>query len=180
MSSGPDTTARPPGVFRAISATKSTRSATRGAGEATAVRRDRLKCDDRPLRYPASLLALALALAASACGSASPPGGSESRPAPKPRVTLTASTHRPLAGAPWPILIRAFDRDGKPLRAAVRYEFLFSGSVVARRSHHRFRGTFRDTIRWPARSVGIPLVFRAVVTTPLGNRHLDYAVRVRR
>lgn len=61
----------------------------------------------------------------------------------------------------------------------MRYQFLFSGSVVAHRSHYRFRGTLHDTIRWPARSAGIPLTFRAVVTTPLGVRRLDYPVRVR-
>jgi hypothetical protein len=95
-------------------------------------------------------------------------------------VTLAAPTHHPAAGAPWPIAIRALGPGGRPLRAEVRYQFLFAGSVVARRSHHRFNGTFRDTLRWPARSLGVPLTFRAVVTTPLGTRRLDYAVRVRR
>jgi hypothetical protein len=85
-----------------------------------------------------------------------------------------------VAGAPWPILIRAHDAAGRPLRAEVRYQYLFAGSVVARRSHYRFRGTFRDTFRWPARSLGVPLTFRAVVTTPLGTRRLDYDVRVKR
>lgn len=95
-------------------------------------------------------------------------------------MTLAAPTHRPVVGAPWPIVIRARGPGGKPLRAEVRYRFLFAGAIVARRSHHRFEGVFRDTIRWPARSLGIPLTFRAVVATPLGTRRLDYAVRVRR
>jgi len=94
-------------------------------------------------------------------------------------VTLTAPTHRPKAGAPWPIVIRSLGPSGKPLRSEVRYQFLVGGSVVARRSHYRFEGTFRDTLRWPANSVGAPLTFRAVVTTPLGTRRLDYLVEVR-
>lgn len=134
-----------------------------------------------PLRLPA--LALLLATGISACGG----GGSErsnatdSRTtAPRPRVTLAAPTHRPSVGAPWRITIRAHGPGGRPLRAAVRYRFLFGGSVVARRSHYRFRGTFHDTLRWPARAADLPLTFRAVVTTPLGRRNLDYRVRVRR
>ncbi len=98
----------------------------------------------------------------------------------RPTVTLTAPNHRPVAGAPWPIVIRVRGPHGEPLRAEVRYQYLFAGAVVARRSHYRFRGTFRDTIRWPARALGIPLTFRAVVTTPLGTRRLDYPVVVRR
>jgi hypothetical protein len=66
------------------------------------------------------------------------------------------------------------------LRAEVRYQYLFAGSVVARRSHYRFRGTFHDTFRWPARSLHVPLTFRALVTTALGTRKIDYDVRVQR
>jgi hypothetical protein len=126
------------------------------------------------------LLFVGVALALPSCG-----GGSSSNPAestaagPQPTVTLRAPGHRPTAGAPWPITIEARGPGGKPLRAEVRYQFLFAGSVVAHRSHYRFRGTFHDIVRWPARSAGVPLTFRAVVTTPLGTRRLDYAVRVR-
>jgi hypothetical protein len=137
----------------------------------------------RALRSLAAPLALALVVGVSACGgggSNSGKGGTSSRTAPRPQVTLAAPTHRPAVGAPWPITIRAYDPGGRPLRAEVRYRFLFGGTVVARRSHYRFRGTFHDTLRWPARSAGLPLTFRAVVTTPLGKRNLDYRVRVRR
>jgi hypothetical protein len=100
----------------------------------------------------------------------------KSRPAPE--VTLRATTHHPTIGKPWPIVIRAYDPKGHPLKAEVRYQYLFEGAVVARRSHYRFRGTFRDSFHWPARAVGVPLTFRAVVTTPLGTRRLDYDVQV--
>ena len=63
----------------------------------------------------------------------------------------------------------------------MRYVYLYQGQIVGRRSHYRCRGTFRDTIVWPRRSIGIALsVFRAVVTSSIGSRNLDYAVRVRR
>lgn len=106
-------------------------------------------------------------------------GTGAEHPRPKPKLTLTATTHRPVAGAPWPITIRAYGPAGSPLRAEVRYQYLFGGAVVARRSHYRFRGTFHDTFRWPADAVGYPLTFRAVVSTPIGDRRLDYPVRVR-
>lgn len=138
-------------------------------------------CEDRALRFSASLLAFALALGLTACGGSGAGGGATTRqPSPQPTVTLSAPGHRPVAGAPWPIVILARGPHGEPLRAEVRYQYLFAGAVVARRSHYRFKGIFHDTIRWPARSLGIPLTFRAVVTTPLGTRRLDYAVRVRR
>jgi hypothetical protein len=134
-------------------------------------------------RLSAGIAAVAVAIALAACGGGS--GGAETGPKPRPEaaapdVTLRAGTHHPRAGAPWPIAIRAYDPDGRPLRAEVRYQYLFGGAVVARRSHYRFRGTFHDTFRWPERALEVPLTFRAVVTTPLGTRRLDYAVQVRR
>lgn len=128
-------------------------------------------------------MVLTAALALAACGGGGGSTGSTSSteaPAERLDVTLTATTHNPRAGAPWPIVIRAYSSSDRPLRAEVRYQYLFGGAVVARRSHYRFRGTFHDTFKWPARSAGIPLTFRAIVTTPLGTRKLDYAVRVRK
>lgn len=140
--------------------------------------------ETRALRSPLPPLALALflLLGISACGGGSSEQGETGgrTTAPRPRVTLAAPTHRPTVGAPWPITIRARAPGGRPLRAEVRYQFLFGGNVVARRSHYRFRGRFHDTLRWPARAAGLPLTFRAVVTTPLGRRNLDYRVRVGR
>jgi hypothetical protein len=129
----------------------------------------------------AAIAAVAVSLASCGGGSSEsqPSGSTEQRP-PAQTITLSAQTHRPVAGAAWPIVIRAHDAAGRPLQAEVRYQYLFAGVVVARRSHYRFRGTFHDTFRWPARSLGVPLTFRAVVTTPLGTRRLDYDVRVQR
>jgi len=79
--------------------------------------------------------------------------------------------------------LAATERDavvhGRPLPAVVHYQFLFAGRVVAERSTYRFRGRFRDVVTWPRRSIGIPLTFRAAITTKLGKRNLDYPVTVR-
>lgn len=134
-------------------------------------------------RFSAGVAAVAVTFALPACGggSSQTEAVSTSREAqPTPEITLRAQTHHPRAGAPWPIAIRAYDPAGHPLAAEVRYQYLFGGAVVARRSHYRFRGTFHDTFRWPARSLGLPLTFRAVVTTRFGTRRLDYDVQVQR
>jgi hypothetical protein len=142
----------------------------------------------RRLLAAAALTALAAAGPASA---ASPPF----------KATLTAPTHSPKANALWKITVTARSSSGKALRATADYQFLLHGQVVAR-SHPSpnadprsacakagncrhgpwsFRGRYRDTLIWPARSAGIDLTFRVVVKVKgLGTRNLDYSVRVRR
>lgn len=94
---------------------------------------------------------------------------------------LYATTHHPKANKKWPIRITA--RNGrKKVCGKVRYAFLFKGKVVGRRNPgvgRNFCGTFRDpAVVWPKRAVGIPLTFRAVVDTKIGQANLNYAVRV--
>jgi hypothetical protein len=96
---------------------------------------------------------------------------------------LYATTHHPKVGKKWPIRITA--RDGKKkVCGNVRYAFLFQGKVVAHRNAGvggHFCGNFKDpNIIWPKRAVGIPLTFRAVVDTKIGQANLDYAVQVTR
>jgi hypothetical protein len=98
-------------------------------------------------------------------------------------VHMHATTHHPKVGKKWPITITA--RNGhKRVCGNVRYAFLFNGKVVAHRNAGvggHFCGRFKDpNIIWPKRAVGIPLTFRAVVDTKLGQRNLDYAVKVSR
>jgi len=59
---------------------------------------------------------------------------------------------------------------------------VFAGQVVGHESPptHHFVGELHDKVQWPARSVGVALVFRAVVSTSAGTRTLDYPVQVRR
>lgn len=122
------------------------------------------------------------ALAVAGCGSSSSKRAAS--PAPRPAAPAFLATLRtpgphPRANRPWPVVVTATTRDGRPLRAVVRYQFVFAGRVVAERSHYTFRGRFRDVVTWPARSVGIPLTFRAAISTALGVRNLDYPVTVR-
>ena len=98
-------------------------------------------------------------------------------------VTMHATTHSPKVGKKWPITITAFN-GRKRVCGHVRYAFLFNGRVVGRRNAGvggNFCGRFRDpAIVWPKRAIGIPLTFRAVVDTRLGQRNLDFAVKVSR
>jgi hypothetical protein len=131
------------------------------------------------------MLLLSLAVALAGCGG----GASKSKraqPAPRPsppafEATLTAPTHTPRANAAWRYAIHVQDAQRRRLAATAEIQFLFAGQVVGRDTPptHRFVGNWRDTIRWPRRSVGFPLVFRAVVTTHAGSRKLDYPVQVR-
>jgi hypothetical protein len=129
------------------------------------------------------LVALALALTGCGGGGAKPASTATTtaRPAAPPfQATLQAPGHSPRAGRPWPVVVTATSSDGRPLSAVVRYQFVFAGRVVAERSHYRFRGRFRDVVTWPARSIGVPLTFRAAIETSVGTRNLDYPVTVRR
>jgi hypothetical protein len=135
------------------------------------------------------VLALAVtgAVVVAGCGGSSSAPSRRVTPGPAPRkvgpafdATLQAPGHSPRAGRPWPVVVTATTVDGRPLRAVVRYQFVFAGRVVAQRSRYTFRGRFRDVVTWPARSVGIPLTFRAAISTSLGTRNLDYPVTVRR
>lgn len=121
-------------------------------------------------------LALATALGAGGAAVAVVPAQAANRLV----AHLQAPGHHPRAGHPWRIHITARTPSGRPVRAAVSYQFLFGGTVVAHRSHYRFRGSFTNALMFPARSVGYRLTFRAVVTSAIGRRNLDYWVQVRR
>jgi hypothetical protein len=59
---------------------------------------------------------------------------------------LYAPTHHPKAGAPWRIRITARTAKGKPVRAEVRYQFLFTAwsSRVARTTASAARSATRS------------------------------------
>jgi hypothetical protein len=94
-------------------------------------------------------------------------------------ATLHAGTHAPRVNRPWPIAFTV-TRGGRAAHASVSYEYLFAGSVVARRSHYTFTGRFADTFLWPASAVGYALTFRAVVVCGATTVDLNYPVQVRR
>jgi hypothetical protein len=107
------------------------------------------------------------------------------------RAHLEAPGHHPKAGKNWTIKVTVRSPSGKALRATAFYQFLFNGQVVStqypsphgppRHKPYHFKGSYRDPILWPKRSVGYPLTFRVVVhVRHRGTKHLDYKVRVRR
>jgi hypothetical protein len=92
-------------------------------------------------------------------------------------ASLQADTHAPKVEASWPIHF-IVTRGGAPVTASVSYEYLFSGQVVAHRSHYTFKGHFSDVFKWPASAVGYPLTFRAVIASGGVTINLDYPVQV--
>lgn len=92
---------------------------------------------------------------------------------------MHASTHHPRVNRNWPVSFTV-SRSGKPAKAEVRYQYLFAGQVVARRSHYTFTGSFHDIFMWPSSAVGYPLTFRAVISSQGVTLNLDYPVRVAR
>ncbi len=95
------------------------------------------------------------------------------------KATLRAGTHTPKVNAPWPISFTVTSAGVPAAAAAVSYEYMFGGAVVARRSHYSFKGGhFSDVFRFPASAVGYPLTFRAVVTSGGATVNLDYPVKV--
>jgi hypothetical protein len=92
---------------------------------------------------------------------------------------MRASSHHPRVNRPWPVSFTV-SQAGKPATARVRYEYLFGGQVVARRSNYRFTGRFHDTFIWPPSAVGYPLTFRAVISSASTTLNLDYPVQVTR
>jgi hypothetical protein len=108
-------------------------------------------------------------------------------------ATLKAPNHHPTAGKLWYITVSARSNSGKPLRATAYYEYYYSGQKVATRNPspwdpkdesggprpYSFKGSYRDGILWPKRSVGIPLTFRVIVKVKgVGTRKLDWKVVV--
>jgi len=124
-------------------------------------------------------MAAAMALVAPAGVSAR--SKTEATPAPAFAITMKAPGHHPKANRKWPVTVTAKTLEGEPLKGRLRYVFLYRGRVVSRQSNYKFTGRFTDrNFEWPSRAIGIPLTLRCQITTSLGIRFLDYAIRVRR
>ena len=115
-------------------------------------------------------------------GVASAPASVPARAACGYTARLRAPTHRPKANRFWKIAVTTSTRR----LTAAHYEFFFNGQKVSTQyvnyNHHfKFRKRFSDpTIKFPARAVGYPLVFRVVLRNSCGTRNLNYSVKVRR
>ena len=101
---------------------------------------------------------------------------------------LHAPGHHPTECEKWPIRVSAHTRSGRPLHATALYKYLYQGDVVGTASPYGrnstrpypFKGHFRDKLRFPSESVGIPLTFRIVLKTKHhGKERIDYRIKVR-
>jgi hypothetical protein len=123
------------------------------------------------------------------CGGHAKKGTTTTRAKPPPsgiRVSLTADSHRPKVGKPWHYEVRVTDASGHPVPATVHLQILFGGTPVGQVGrHHVANGVWSETIGtdgnapFPARSLGVPLVFEAVVTARGQTRRVRYPIRVR-
>lgn len=107
-------------------------------------------------------------------------------------VHVHGANHSPKAGKLWRLSVSARTRSGRGLRAAAYYQFLYGGQVVstqypnphshkrAPKSAYHFRGSFKDTLLFPKRAIGIPLTLRVVVRVGRTTKHADWKVKVHR
>jgi hypothetical protein len=100
------------------------------------------------------------------------------------KVTLAAPTHSPRTGVKWRYAVRATVAR-KPAVARITAEIVDPlggvhpvelGDTTKPTVKLTFRGVFRDFVRWPAESRGIPLTFR--VTVLAGGKRKVIAYRV--
>ncbi|MBV8432349.1 MAG: hypothetical protein JO244_14375 [Solirubrobacterales bacterium] len=98
------------------------------------------------------------------------------------RAMLRGAGHAPVVGKNWVYTVTVTDAAGHPLDGSVTSEFAFAGSVVGREAppvHQLKDGRLHDVIQFPARAVGVPLLFQTVVHTAAGNVVLGWPVKVR-
>jgi hypothetical protein len=122
----------------------------------------------RPLRTLALSLVVALALPAAAQAASF-------------KITPHIRNHTPIVNQKWPVELTV-TAGKKRLSGSVRYEFLFYGSVVSHQPGHRFtHGIYRDTMVFPAKSLGQPLTLRILVTVPSYHRteHIDWKLQTK-
>ena len=99
------------------------------------------------------------------------------------RATLKGQDHSPLATKKWIYTLTVTDAQGHPLAAMIDTEFAFQGAVVGHDTpptHFLKNGRYKEALKFPAMSVGVPLQLQIVVHTKLGSITLDWPVTVRR
>jgi len=96
------------------------------------------------------------------------------------KATLALSTRTPKINKLVPMSVTA-TLNGKPAKATAVYEFLFGGTVVSTQypynnKHYTFTGHYKDTLSFPANSLGFPLTFRVVVKAGGRTVNLDSTI----
>jgi hypothetical protein len=94
-------------------------------------------------------------------------------------MQLRLPSHQPKVGERWPITLLARTGAGKSVDGTVSYAFLFAGRVVASRPGGEMRkGLFHDSLLFPSRAVGVPLILRVILKTPRQTGTVDQQVTV--
>ncbi len=104
-------------------------------------------------------------------------------------ATLHAGTHHPRANRKWPVRVTA-TWNGRSVRAGAYYQFLYNGQQVSKQAvcgtgiagcnnwGFKFTGSYRDTLVFPNRAVGFPLVVRVVVSAYGRTVYVPYSIQV--
>ncbi len=97
------------------------------------------------------------------------------------KLTPHIANHAPTINRKWPITVDVTKGKAK-LSGSVKYEFMFSGTVVSTQKGHRFTGgVYNDQMLFPSNSVGQPLTLRILVTVPkYGTEHVDWKITPRK
>lgn len=129
----------------------------------------------RRLRRPLRAIALSLAFSSGLIMAAALPAAAQ---AARFKITPHIANHTPTINKKWPVELTVTHGRTK-LSGSVKYQFLFQGSVVSHQPGHAFkRGVYRDTMLFPAQSLGQPLTLRILVTVKkYGTEHIDWAVK---
>src|ERR687887_1621975 len=143
------------------------------------------------------LVILACAAGAAGCGgtnhaepaAAPPPGTFPRRLPPRFRVSLSAPTHTPRAGAAkWWYVVRATTLAGRPLSGRLTVavvdplgtaHYAEVGTTRRKLRNYPFAGRYRDFAQWPAASRGFRLTFRVTVRSLGRSRTVSYWVKPR-
>jgi hypothetical protein len=97
-------------------------------------------------------------------------------------ATIHGGTHEPTVNLPWHYTVTVTDAQGRPLSGAETTRYTFNGAVVGteKPENVKFHGVYRDTIEFPAASVGYPLTVQALVRTSRGTATAGWPVKVHR
>lgn len=96
---------------------------------------------------------------------------------------LRGENHAPVVNQNWPFTVNVASESGRPLAGTVTVQFVFAGQVVGRDippTHTLRNGRWHELLKFPARAIGIPLLFQTVVRTTKGDVTLSWPVKTRR
>lgn len=96
-------------------------------------------------------------------------------------ATIHGESHTPTVGVPWHYTVTVTQARGKPVDGTETTHYTFGGAVVGTEKPENVAftgGVYRDTIEFPARSVGYPLSLQAVVHTSQGSATATWPIVV--